>query len=228
MTNISRLIAAFILLSGWAPVQAAIIVNGSFETPLVPQSADPQFNYQNFVAGSNLGGWTVVGVDSALVRSDDVQNGITFQAQNGFQWIDLAGINSNSPFSGVTQDVLTTVGQAYELSFYVGSSTDNAFFFPSTVDLSIDGGARLSFTNPNTTAGQLHWMQFTATFVAQDSNTSITFFNGSAPNNYQSALDNVTIAEVVSATVPEPASLAIWSLGALGCAVYRRRGVLAA
>jgi hypothetical protein len=214
------------LLNGaLSQVDAAVIANGSFETPQVPASSNPQFNYQNFLVGSNLDGWTVVGVDSALVRSDDVQSGITFRAQEGFQWIDLAGITSNNQSSGVTQAVATTVGQAYEISFYVGSSTDDVFFFPSTVDLSIDGASRLHFTNPNTTPGELNWMQFTIGFTAQDSSTSITFYNGSAANNFQSALDNVTIAEIDSPAVPEPATLTIWSLGALGCAAaaYRRR-----
>ncbi len=44
--------------------------------------------------------------------------------------------------NGVTQDVATTIGQTYLLNFYVGSATDNALIFASTVDLSINGGPR--------------------------------------------------------------------------------------
>ncbi|HME71864.1 MAG TPA: hypothetical protein VKM54_18635, partial [Myxococcota bacterium] len=70
-----------------------------------------------------------------------VQSGITFQAQDGNQWIDLAGVTSNSMTSGVTQNISTTIDQSYDVTFYVGSTTDNTLFFPATVDLSINGGA---------------------------------------------------------------------------------------
>lgn len=57
---------------------AAIVINGSFETPDVPDGF-----HTNYSAGSNLGGWTVVGVDAAIIDTAFVQNGITFKAQDG-------------------------------------------------------------------------------------------------------------------------------------------------
>ncbi len=166
----------------------SLIDNGSFEVPPVPAG-----QYINFAAGSTaITGWTVVGVDSSVVNAV-MQNGIMFQAQDENQWIDLAGINSNSMFSGVTQDVATIIGGVYELSFYVGSATDNFFFFASTVDLSIDGGARVGYTNPTTPTNMLDWKLFAVEFTATSTTTNLTFFNGSAPNNYLSGLDHVSL-----------------------------------
>jgi len=172
-----------------APAEANMIVNGSFEDPTVPSGG-----YINYPAGSTaITGWTVVGVDSAVVSGTFTQSGITFQAQDGIQWIDLAGVTSNSNSSGVTQDVATMIGGVYELSFYVGSATDNSLFFASTVDLSIDGGGRVGYTNPTAPSNMLDWKLFTVEFTATSTTTHLTFFNGSAPSNYQCGLDNVSV-----------------------------------
>ena len=200
MKNVVKLLAFVVIVVGATSVKAGLIANGSFETPTVAFGT-----YTNFVAGTNIGGWTIVGVDSAVVNSA-VQNGITFQAQDGNNWIDLAGVSSNNPNSGVTQNITTQIGADYQLSFFVGSATDNIFFFASTVDLSIDGGMRMSFTNPTTPSNMLNWREFTVPFTAQASSTSITFYNGSAVSNYLSGLDNVS---VTAAAVPEPSSMII-------------------
>ena len=90
-----------------ARADAAFITNGSFETPTVPIGG-----FTNFLAGSTaITGWTVVGVDSAVTNGSFTQSGITFQAQDGNQWIDLAGVTSNNRASGVTQTVPTADGR---------------------------------------------------------------------------------------------------------------------
>ena len=120
------------------PVWANLILNGSFEAPAVTIGG-----FENFGGGASaITGWTVVGVDSAIVSGTFTQSGIVFQAKEGIQWADLAGVTSNSMASGLKQDVATTVGQLYELTFNVGSATDGVFFFATTVDSSINGGER--------------------------------------------------------------------------------------
>ncbi len=174
-----------------APTEAVPIVNGSFEVPIVPFGG-----FTNFAAGSTaITGWTVVGVDSSVVSGSFTQSGIVFQAQNGNQWIDLAGVTSNSMASGVRQNVATMIGGVYELSFYVGSATGGPFF-PATVDLSINGGARVGYTNPTGPTNMLNWKLFTVAFTATSATTTVTFFNASAPNNFLCALDSVSITEV--------------------------------
>jgi Protein of unknown function (DUF642) len=201
-----------ILFVATASSSAAIILNGSFENPLVTSGS-----YTNFSAGStSITGWTVVGVDSALTSGAFLQSGITFQAQSGNQWLDLAGVTSNSNASGVRQDIATDFGQAYELSFYVGSATDGTFFFPTTVDLSINGGSRSSYFNPAAPTTMLDWELFTVPFTATGSITSLTFYNGAAPNNYNSALDNVSVT-----VVPEPSKTLFGVIGLTGL-LFRR------
>ena len=185
-----RLRAAGVALTLTAPLPAAanLIQNGSFEDPLVPNAG-----FTNFLAGSTaITGWKVVGIDTAIVDGDFTQSGIAFVAQDGNQWADLAGVTSNSTLSGLTQTVTTIVGELYELSFYVGSATDGRFFFPTAVDLSIDGGGRTRFANPNAPTSALDWMRFSLQFTATSAATSLTFFNGAAANNFNTAFDNVS------------------------------------
>jgi hypothetical protein len=199
------------------PARAGSLVNGSFEFPSLPTGS-----FTNFPGGeTGITGWTVVGIDSTVVNTF-TQNGITFQVQEGNQWIDLAGVTSNSRTSGVTQGVATKVGQSYALDFYVGSATDNLFFFPSTVDLSIDGGARVGYTNPIAPSDRLDWKLFTVEFTATNTTTNLTFFNGSAPNNFLGALDNVSL-RAVPAGVPEPASLVLLAASLIAGSVWSRR-----
>lgn len=190
----------FALLAVASQASANLIANGSFEAPVVPNAS-----FTNFPGGSTaITDWTIVGVDSAVVDSDFTQSGITFQAQDGQQWVDLAGVTSNSSSSGVTQNIPTTPGQEYLISFYVGSATDNHFFFPTTVDLSINGGPRVPFLNPIAPANMLNWQQFLVPFVATSGTTNLTFYNGGTSSNFLNALDNVSVD-----AVPEPSAVAL-------------------
>ncbi len=194
--------------------EAGLIINGSFEQPIVPVG-----NFTVFTTGStDVTGWTVVGPQVAVVNTNYNTNGITFQSQDGNQWLDLSGLFSNSTADGVTQDVATVIGRPYELSFYVGSATDNNQFFASTVDLSINGGARMSFTNPIAPTDRLDWELFTVPFTATGATTNLTFFFGGEPNNNVGALDNVSLAPLASA-VPEPSALVLLGIGVAGMAI---------
>ena len=195
------------------------IINGSFEEPVVPACG-----FTTFVPGgsTNIPGWTVLGAEVSIGDTAFSQSGITFQAQDGQQWLDLSGFRNPTIANGVTQEVMTTIGTSYALSFYVGSATDGFLFFPSTVDLSIDGGSRISFTNPTAPNDMLDWHQFTHVFTPQNATTTITFFDGNTSSNFLSGLDNVTLTAVPEA-VPEPLTI-LGTATALGFgALFKRK-----
>ncbi len=198
-------------IGGMAASAHATVTNGSFEVPPVGGS------FATFIGGSTvINGWTVVGDRVTVISSSYVESGITFNSQDGGQWLDLTGPSSNQASNGVSQNVATTIGQLYRLSFYVGSASNNTSILASTVDLSIGGGGRVSFTNPTAPRTTMDWQLFTADFTATNTLTNITFFNGSTPNNNLSGLDNVTLQ-----LIPTPGAAAL--LGLCGLLAARRR-----
>jgi Protein of unknown function (DUF642) len=181
-------------------------MNGSFENPSIPAGT-----YVNYAAGStDITGWTVVGLHNSLVETTVVDRGITFNAQSGNQWLDLTGPGPNLAANGISQDIITILGQTYEISFYVGSATDDTFYFASTIDLSVNGGPRTGFTNNTAPTDHVDWKLFSSTFTASGNTTNITFYHGGTSGNHIAGLDNVSIA-----TIPEPSNSMIFLSGSL-------------
>jgi hypothetical protein len=75
--------------------QANLLTNGGFESPTAPNG-----NFTSFATGSVLTpGWTVTGpagTSVSIVNTAFTQNGVTFQAGDANQWLDLRGAGVNS------------------------------------------------------------------------------------------------------------------------------------
>src|SRR5207249_1916696 len=115
-------------------------------------------------------------------------------AQDGLSSLDLTGDFNTGPTDGIQQTVATTVGHLYQLSFYVGRAQSNngnsAYQQPATVDVSIDGGPRIGFTNSNSPIpGSVDWRLFNLNFTASTSNTSIAFLSGTGFPTAEAGLD---------------------------------------
>lgn len=174
-------------------VQANSVLNGGFETPLVPTGG-----FTRFVGGQTMGAWTVVGPGVLLLHTQYAEpaNGIAaFTAHAGMNSLDLTGLGNEGPSSGVVQTVPTTAGQIYDLSFFVGraSSASPLYSAPATVDLSINGGPRVAYTNTAVTAGTVHWTKFTKSFVATGTSTTLAFYNGTPSPITEAGLDSVVL-----------------------------------
>lgn len=203
----SSMYAISLLVFAMPASQAAnLFTNPGFESPALGPGGVVAFSN-----GGNIGGWSVVGTQVLLIRSDysETINGISaFNSQEGLNAVDLTGAGNQGTTSGVQQSVATTVGQTYALTFFVGRGDDNGnagqyYTTPSTVDLSLNGGPRISYTNSFVSPGAINWRQFSTSFIASLSNTQISFFNNTTTNNY-AGLDAISLT-----VVPEPGAVSL-------------------
>lgn len=205
MQKIATFLAILIAL---APVEtrANLITNGSFETtsPSVPPGS-----FINFLTGSTgITGWTVVGAggtEVSVVSTTFSQGCCTFPAQDGSNWLDLTGDGTNNDTEGVEQTITTTVGHEYSLSFFVGNVFDptGGFGTTSTANVSENGASLGAFENSCTSCTtQLTWEQFTTTFAATSTSTTLQFLNGDPSSDNSNGLDNVALVDL--GAVPAP------------------------
>lgn len=220
----SLTIASLLTVGFTAPSLAATIANGSFELPSLSSGGA-----QGFVAGNDIGGWTVLGGGVALLETNysEPQNGVaTFAAAQGLNSLDLTGGGNTGTNSGVQQSIATNIGEVYRLAFSVGVANSGSnplslYTTASTLGLSIDGGARTLFTNSTLpAAGSVGWAQYFYDFTATSGTTSIAFLNNTTSNNFV-GLDDVQISTVSAASVPEPFTIIGSIVG--GTAAFRMR-----
>ena len=188
-------LAVFFASSGAADSRPAaapnLVRNGGFEQPLVAVGG-----YQLVYGGKSFGGWRVVGplgTNVAPISGSYQQNGISFTARAGAQWLDLTGGLSNQPI-GVAQTVETRPGASYRLSFTVGNVVDpgGVFGTSSTVNVLVNGHKVLAATNRG--GGKVQaWKTFTLTLKATTATTTIEFQNGDPVTDNDNGLDAVSL-----------------------------------
>ena len=187
---------------------ADLITNGSFESGVYAPPSNDTMSLS--VGATNMTGWTVVSDAIAWIGPS---NPWSLTASTGDFFLDLTDYSFGAPFGGVSQTVLTTPGQAYQLSFDLGSS--NIWGRPSAI-LASAGSTSGTFTSA-LTGGNSDWQSFMLPFTASSTSTTISLA-GKVGQNYI-GLDNVAVTPV-----PEPASylMMIAGLGLLGFAVRRK------
>jgi len=207
-------LAALLFGSGASALAASLLVNGSFETPTVPAGG-----YTTFAVGSSaITGWTVVGpagANVAPVSTTFTQNGVAFVAQDGNQWLDLTGLDSNNA-EGVSQSVATTIGNAYQLTYFVGNTTGgNIFGTSSTVNVFVNGVHSFIDSNFTPSPTMQNWQAFQHTFVAGSASTVLSFINGDPGGDNTNGLDNIVLVDLgpTVGAVPEPETYATMLAG---------------
>ena len=221
-----------------APARANLLVNGSFEDPIVSggSACGSYFDCLGFNVGDDISGWTVVGkgasgvpvvmlLGSNYAEPDFSGNNATlhFYPVHGIQAIDLTGEGNQGLTNGIKQSLTTIAGNPYQLSLIIGHQYDQApgYAGPSSVLLYVNGIAIETLTNPNDTAENVNWMQFVYDFAAPTNFTTIAFLNGTGLGNNYAGLDNVILT--APNFIPEPGTLALFLGGLATLSVLRRR-----
>lgn len=131
----------------------------------------------------------------AVVSTSYAGDGLTFDAKQGVQYLDLTGDESNSA-TGVAQTVSTVIGKTYTLGFSVGNfyDPDGLFGTTSTVDVSVNGTEVLAATNTKGKGKTKQvWKHFKVQFEATKSTSTLQFINGDPPSDNDNGLDAVTL-----------------------------------
>ena len=201
-----------VALATTSQASASIVFNGSFEDGTgVP--ATVSFTTLSAVSTA-IPGWTVTTGSIDWI-------GYYWAASDGYRSLDLSG-TSQGPI--VQQTLNVVAGNRYLLEFDMAGNPDG---LPIVKSLQVSVGDQLevdfSFDKTGKTETNMGWETKSLEFVAT-ANTTLQFsdLSSSDNNSYGSALDNVR----VTAVVPEPATLAIWSLlgaAGAGAAALRRR-----
>ncbi|HPS52873.1 MAG TPA: DUF642 domain-containing protein [Phycisphaerae bacterium] len=197
-------------------VQANLVVNGSFEDPVVPTEEWPPDPLVPSDEYPSLPGWTIVSGNFNLCGINSWASAV------GNQNLDLAGNTNGS----LMQNITTVVGQEYTLSFYYSDNPYMSVAGVASVTVMDNSSEVLlvdeTVTGPgNNSPTDMEWKQFSINFIATSTSISLTFTSLSNPDLNEAS---PTLDGVVLEAVPEPVTLALLAGGGvLIFAVKRRR-----
>jgi uncharacterized protein DUF642 len=197
----SAAFAALLTASALTAQGANLIKNGGFEKPIAPAGS-----YTCFNTGQTFVNWTVVGATGnvCVVSGTYTANGWTVEPEAGAQSLDLTGAGSNMA-TGVSQNVATTPGAAYQLTFWVGNVVDpgGPEGTTSTVNVLVNGVQVYTATNSlGAGSASVVWQKFTATITSLTPQTSIAFINGDPAGDNYNGLDGITLVPQNDAEPP--------------------------
>jgi choice-of-anchor C domain-containing protein len=178
-----------------------LITNGSFENTTAPTTS-----YSTVLAGDSttIPGWTVVTPSMYGTSGGSVDlTAKTYNnwgAEDGSYSIDLAGTSSEP--GGLYQDVPTTAGVEYSLTYWTAVNGDQAPNQPHTMNVVV-GGVTVATVQALSAGAPLVWVPKTTTVTATSSTTRVEFDDATPGDVIQGpALDNVSltaIPDVISA-----------------------------
>ncbi len=187
-----------------------LIQNGSFESV-----ATPTTTFETVPAGNSttISDWTVFtpAIYGESPGSVDLTSNDYWNAEDGNYSIDLAG-STHAP-GGVYQNVSTTPGVEYSLSFWSAVNGDEKPGMKHTMAVSVNGSA-LDKVKAVGVGRPLHWVQNTATFFATSSTSQIAFGDATPTDKHQGpTLDNVSLSAVPDVISASPATIPTQTTG---------------
>jgi choice-of-anchor C domain-containing protein len=179
--------------AGGAPVN--LITNGSFENTTAPTTT-----YSTVLAGDSttIQGWTVVTPSMYGPSGGSVDlTASTYDgwgAEDGNYAIDLAGTSSEP--GGLYQDVATTPGVEYSLSYWTAVNGDQTPGQSHTMNVVV-GGVTVATIQALSAGAPLQWVQQTTSVTATSSSTRVEFDDATTGDTIQGpALDNVSMTAI--------------------------------
>jgi hypothetical protein len=206
-------IAALLLAS---TASAATLVDGNFGgcSPGCPTNLTPLSGGSGQLYGWTIGSQAGGNADAAveLVKYD---GGTGWNAYSGSHSVALSGSIEGS----ISQNLNTTAGKTYDVTFYVSGNPKNIGKI-KTIGVETNGALQtFSFKDTSTSNSQMNWVMETYQFTATSDSTLLTLFNDHVgrtspnPHLFGLALDDINIHQ---AAVPEPATWAMMILGVAG------------
>ena len=223
-----------------------LIVNGSFEDvkphcPVAGKCALPSAGSWAVYGNGYVDGWSTsigpgIEIDYDTKQAAADTNAV---AENGRYLVELDsdysrniggyGKISNGTNSNMWQDVKTTVGQEYELTFWYsprpGPKSDSTFA-ASSEGIAVDfGGDKLTVKGSGEGLKSTHWTEETLFLKANSTNTLVDFQAIGTADSYGGLIDNVSVYDISKncGPVPEPETYALFGLGALAVLLRRRK-----
>jgi choice-of-anchor C domain-containing protein len=167
------------------------LTNGSFEDGTYTDNGG--FEELSAVDSTTIAGWTVSAGSVDWIGS-------YWQAQEGSMSLDLNGTSAGT----VTQTFDTTVGNTYDVSFYLAGNPDG---LPAvkTLEVSATGGTPSSYSFDTTgfSRDSMGWTVQEYSFVATSTSTTLSF-TSTVEGAFGPALDNVAVTETAPPTPPTP------------------------
>lgn len=187
-----------------SPIASAnLLTNGSFEESPELTQAGGGWGYFD---PTQISGWE--SEDNNIEIWNSGFNGVN--AADGNQFAELNAHPETGIAFTLFQDVVTTIGKSYNLSFAYRARNGQESFNVSV--------ANLDEQVLNTNTGE--WTIYSGMFTAQEELTRLMFTSvDPETETLGNFIDNVSIV----AKVPEPGTLALLGLGLAGLGVFRRR-----
>lgn len=198
--NIFHAAALATLISAGSAQALPLLTNGSFEADI---QADGSFGIY-----PGLTGWSAA-------PDVELRNNNAGAAQDGVNFVELDAFSNSAIF----QNVNTVAGQRYRLSFWY-SPRSGVSAASNPIVASWGGNQIAGVTADGTNNSGNVWQQYSFNLLATGALTEVRFAARGHSDSYGGSLDNVTLA-----AIPEPATLAMFTLGLglLGFAARRKQ-----